>query len=109
MEALGEKQVPDQELVKVMIDKVVAEERVKALLFEYKEQLKKASIKVEKAEKALANPSTGPRSSEPGGYGAKEHPMTPRSTMSCHRRVLFSTDYTHRPRRCELGGGGSSL
>ena len=80
---LGPDMEPNADLMKVMVDKVIAEERMKTLLNEYKDQVKKAAMKIAKASKALEKPMTGQKSS---GYGASNvpepNPMTPRSTTS---------------------------
>jgi len=83
-EELGPHLEPNAELVKVMIEKVIAEERMKTLLQEYKDQVKKAAMSVAKAAKALAKPSTGQASSGYVVSNEKENNtlMTPRSMTS---------------------------
>ena len=72
-------QKPNEELVKVILDKVMAEERLRVLLDNYKLDLKKNQEKITKA-KAKATPTSTTQSS--GGYAVEEPQSSNQSPSS---------------------------
>jgi hypothetical protein len=72
-------QKPNEELVKVILDKVIAEERLRVLLDNYKLDLKKNQEKITKA-KAKATPTSTIQSS--GGYAVEEPQSSNQSPSS---------------------------
>lgn len=73
---------PDENLVKTMMEKVIAETRMKTLLQEYEKQWSMAQEKIVKAKLAVKPPARGSNSSAAEGY-PKMAPMSPsRSTTS---------------------------
>ena len=73
----GEK--PTEELVKVILEKVIAEERLRVLLDKYKSDLKKNQEKIAKAKAKAAAASTTPSS---GGYAVEEPQSSNQSPSS---------------------------
>lgn len=72
--------LPEEALVRVVIDKVVAEERMTTLLEEYQRQLETAKKKVIKGQQAMMTAGRGqPSSGVPSGYHP-EMPTSPRRT-----------------------------
>ena len=72
--------LPEEALVRVVIDKVVAEERMTTLLEEYQRQLETAKKKVIKGQQAMMTAGRGqPSSGAPSGYHP-EMPTSPRRT-----------------------------
>ena len=85
-ELLPEDMEPNESLFKAAFEKVVAEERLKTLLQDYKAQLSKLQKKVTKGRQAMTSGRTGAEPSDMGGYpmGA---PHTPRSTTASWARI----------------------
>ena len=75
--------LPEEALVRVVIDKVVAEERMTTLLEEYQRQLEAAKKKVMKGQQAMMSVGRGqPSSGVPSGYQPEMPTSPPRSTTS---------------------------
>ena len=75
--------LPEEALVRVVIDKVVAEERMTTLLEEYQRQLETAKKKVIKGQQAMMTAGRGqPSSGVPSGYHPEMPTSPPRSTTS---------------------------
>ena len=75
--------LPEEALVRVVIDKVVAEERMTTLLEEYQRQLETAKKKVIKGQQAMMTAGRGqPSSGVPSGYRPEMPTSPPRSTTS---------------------------
>ncbi|CAL1146255.1 unnamed protein product, partial [Cladocopium goreaui] len=75
--------LPEEALVRVVIDKVVAEERMTTLLEEYQRQLETAKKKVIKGQQAMMTAGRGqPSSGAPSGYHPEMPTSPPRSTTS---------------------------
>ena len=72
--------MPTEELVKAMIEKVVAEERIKVMLMDFEKNMQKNMEKINKAKsaaakaKGYASPVRGPRTPPP------EHGLSPASS-----------------------------
>ena len=81
---------PNEELVRVMIEKVIAEERMKTLLAEYQKSWDSAKSKVNKAKEAL-RPTTSPRSSRTEGYAELRLASPSTSTASWEQVTLRPT------------------
>ena len=81
---------PNEELVRVMIEKVIAEERMKTLLAEYQKSWDSAKSKVNKAKEALRS-TTSPRSSRTEGYAELRLASPSTSTATWEQVTLRPT------------------
>ena len=85
-EMLPSDMVPNETLVKACYDKVAAEERLKTLMLDYKEQLAKLQKKVEKVKPGMTSAKSGAAPSVMAGYQVAV-PQTPRSATTSWAQV----------------------
>jgi hypothetical protein len=85
-EMLPSDMVPNETLVKACYDKVAAEERLKTLMLDYKDQLAKLQKKVEKVKPGMTSAKSGAAPSVMAGYQVAV-PQTPRSATTSWAQV----------------------
>ena len=85
-EMLPSDMVPNETLVKACYDKVAAEERLKTLMLDYKDQLAKLQKKVEKVKPGMTSAKSGAAPSVMAGYQVAV-PQTPMSATTSWAQV----------------------